>query len=196
MLLDSFPNTLIKASKTCLLKKGEILFQQTDVVEALFFIIKGELCALRYQRDGKQAIMMRHNGGEIFAPASMNLTVYPCAGVAFQDSRLLQIPKSIFIKHLQHDIAFNQFYINSLANDLKKQCARSERLHLKSAKERVLHFITCESASGQEIRLNCPLSKWAEELGIEPESLYRTLSDMEKEGLIQRNKRTIKRVKR
>ena len=192
MLPDCFPESLLKASRKLSLKKGESLFQQDDRVDSLFYIIEGEVIALRYQQDGKPAIMMRNTSGEMFAPASMNMSSYPCSAVAVLPSSLLQISVPVFQTHLQNNHKFASFYIQSLADNLKRQCARSERLRLKSAKQRVLHYISCESPSGTEITLSCPTSKWAEELGIEPESLYRTLAEMEKEGVIERDKRCIR----
>ncbi len=191
MIPSVFPKTLVATSRERVVEKNEVLFQPNDSVDSLFYTMKGELFALRYQLDGTPAVMMRGFAGEIFAPASMNMSCYPCSAVAAVKSRVLQIPKSVFIEHLAINSDFSRYYIDSLSADLKKQCVRSERLRLKSAKDRVLHFITCESPSGAEITISCPISKWAEELGIEPESLYRTLSDLEKEGIIKREKRHI-----
>jgi len=191
MTPDCFPETLLKASRQFSINKDDALFQRDDTVEALYYIIDGELIALRYQRDGKPAVMMRHVAGEMFAPASMNMSVYPCSAMAIMPSTLLKIPLKTLHECLVNYPEFSSYYIQSLAENLKKQCARSERLRLKSTRERVLHFIHCESPSGTEITLTCPTSKWAEELGVEPESLYRTLKNMEKEGVIQRNKRFI-----
>ena len=171
-----------------------MLFQREDTVDSLFYILEGELIALRYQQNGTPAVMMRNNTGEMFAPASMNMPLYPCSAVATLPSTLLKIPMAVINEHLISHPDFAMFYIQSLASNLKKQCARSERLRLKSARERVLHFISCESPCGTEIRLSCPTNKWAEELGVEPESLYRTLSEMEKGGIIERNKRHIKLI--
>lgn len=192
MLPYNFPEALLNRSRQISLNKGATLFQQGDTVEALYYILKGELIALRYQHDGKPAVMMRHATGEMFAPASMNMSTYPCSARATASSTMLRIPLKMMHECLKSHPEFSSFYMSSLAENLKKQCARSERLRLKSAKERVLHFIRCESPNGTEITLTCPTSKWAEELGVEPESLYRTLKMMEKEGVIMRNKRVIK----
>jgi len=194
-LPSAFPKALTDASHLVSLAKNEILFQPNDDVDSIFYIIEGELYALRYQLDGRSAVMMRSFSGEIFAPASLNMPCYPCSGVATKNSKLLKIPKKVMLEHLNTQLNFAQYYIQSLAMELKKQCARSERLRLKSACERVMHFITCESPSGQELTLSYPMSKWAEELGLEPESLYRCLSDMEKKGVILREKRHIKIIK-
>ena len=147
--------------------------------------------ALRYQFDGKPVVMMRSISGEMFAPASINMPCYPCSGVATEASTLLQIPTSAFTEHLQGNPDFSRYYIDALSQDLKKQCANSERLRLKSIRERVLHFIVCESPGGDEVVLSHPISQWADSLGVEPESLYRTLSGMQKEGLIYRVNRRI-----
>lgn len=189
MNLDAFPQSLLKNSRIIAFKSNELLFQVDDKVECLFYIIKGETRALRYQYNGKAAVMMRSFQHEIFVPASMNLTHYPCAGITTMASQLLQIPKVNILEHLGSHPQFSRFYIDSIVKDLKRQCSHAERLRLKSVRDRIIHYITCESASGMDIHISYTLSKWAEELGIEAESLYRNLAEMQKEGIIIRNKR-------
>lgn len=128
MTPDIFPELLVKSSHVCNLNKDEVLFQPQDEVDSVFYILKGELMAMRYQLDGKPAVMMRNFAGEIFAPASLAMDHYPCSGVAVSACQLLQIPKQIFNQSLENYPDFTRYYIESLGQDLKKQCTRSERL--------------------------------------------------------------------
>lgn len=188
---EQFPTSLLQKSKTVSLGKDEILFQPGDTVTSIFYVIEGLLRAVRYQYDGKPAVMMHSTADNFFATSSINMDIYPCAAIASVKTQVLQIPKISLMEHLESDPEFTQLFIKSLSQDLKKQCSNAERLRLKSAKDRIIHFITCESPSGSVLDLAYPLTKWADELGIEPESLYRSLAEMESDRLIQKDKRKI-----
>jgi len=141
--------------------------------------------------DGKAAVMMNGTAGNFFAPVSVNMESYPCAAVASKKTGLLKIPKQQLQNYLKINPEFALQFIHAISLDLKQQCSNAERLRIKSVRERIIHFITCESPCGKKINLKYPLITWADELGIEPESLYRTLAEMEKEKLIRRDKKNI-----
>ncbi len=96
-----------------------------------------------------------------------------------------------FLTLLQTNLDLSTAFARMLAGNLKRQCGRLERMRLTSAKDRVLHYIACESRDGRHLELPFTLAHWAAELGIEPESLYRTLSQLEKACLIHRDGRQI-----
>ena len=138
--------------------------------------------------------MMHTEADNFFAPVSISMESYPCAAMASKSTQLLQIPKAALIQLLQNDLNFSLQFISAISQDLKKQCSNAERLRIKSARDRVIHFITCEAPDNRTLELKCPLATWADDLGLEPESLYRTLAEMEKEGLITRDKKCIEIV--
>ncbi|MGV6859901.1 MAG: Crp/Fnr family transcriptional regulator [bacterium] len=190
-LLKKLPDQLLDQSRFVPLRKGECLFQPGDGVESIYYVISGQLRALRYQLDGKPAVMMHSCEDNFFAPVSINMETYPCAAMASKATTLLKIPKGFLIDLFHSDPAFSLKFIGSISMDLKNQCSNAERLRIKSARGRILHFITCESPDSRTLELKCTLTTWAEELGIEPESLYRTLAEMEKEGIIARENKRI-----
>ncbi len=51
-----FPHDLYQVSRRLFLSKNEQLFQRGTVATELFFVLSGELVALRTQLDGKLAI--------------------------------------------------------------------------------------------------------------------------------------------
>jgi DNA-binding MarR family transcriptional regulator len=72
-----------------------------------------------------------------------------------------------------------------LARQARKQCSRQERLRLKRARDRVLHFLACEGGATGVVTWVSHLSELAAELGLERETLYRALAGLEAEGLLQ-----------
>lgn len=190
-LSKKLPEELLKQSRFVELNRQELLFHPGDTIDSIYYVIKGELRALRYQYDGKPAVMMHSTADNFFAPVSISMECYPCAAMARKKTQLLKIPKSALVNLLQNDAEYALGFISLISTDLKKQCANAERLRIKSARERVIHFITCESPDSKTLELKCPLTTWADELGLEPESLYRTLAEMEKNGHIYRDKKRI-----
>ncbi|MBA5249167.1 MAG: Crp/Fnr family transcriptional regulator, partial [Gammaproteobacteria bacterium] len=155
-------------------------------------VSKGELRAIRYQLSGQKSTLMRATDYEFFATSSLCLNTYSCDGFAPVKTTLWRIPKDKFYQLLEVSAILGKQFSLALSKELKKQCGRIERLRLKTTQERILHFINCEAHDGVILELNMSLSVWAEELGIEPESLYRTLAKMENIGLIKRNRRLIR----
>lgn len=173
-----------------MLEKGERLFTTGDKIERIYFINKGELRALRCLQDGSKAALMRALDGEFFALASLFMPNYPCDAIAARKTELLAFPHSVFIQALETDPLFSSALLKTMAFDIKTQCARVERLRLKRIRDRVVHYLSCESRDGK-VDLQIPILAWADELGAEPETLYRVLAELEKENTISRSGRHV-----
>lgn len=191
-VLQSLPRPVIEQGRLEHLGKNQYLFHCGEPIDRLYLVLEGELRAIRHQADGQKAIMMRAGPGEFFAAASLCLDSFPCDGLAPVDTRLWSIPKSQFNHLLATSAELGQRFSLALAREIKKQCGRVERLRLQTARERILHYISCETEDGKTLQLATSLSTWADELGVEPESLYRSLSAMARDGLIERQRRCIR----
>jgi hypothetical protein len=66
-----------------------------------------------------------------------------------------------------------------LNQEVKRLRLQSERLSMKSVKDRVLHLIHTEGKNGK-YQVNTGLKSLASELGVTHEALYRTLASLEK----------------
>ena len=73
-----------------------------------------------------------------------------------------------------------------LAHSLRRVFARYERRSLKTARERLLHFVVTESRGRPYLDLPHTLASLAGELGLTRESLYRTLALLERDGIVRR----------
>jgi CRP-like cAMP-binding protein len=170
----------------------DILFRLGDTPRDLYLISEGEARARRYGNDGAETIMQRSRGGELFAEAGLVAPRYSCEGYCPSPTRLLRIPITAITRRLSSDGEFALRFTQLLALAMRRQCARYERLRLKRAGDRVMHYLGCEltGPAGADLELDIPLAEWADDLGLEPETLYRTLAQLEKKGLIMRTPRS------
>ena len=187
-----FPDALTNAARRVPLEKGEVLFRVGQKVSGIYYVIRGEVKALRHMTESAEAVMARAMGGEFFAESAIAAPLYSCEGVAVKPSQLLFIPTSSLEKALADTDFAKAFFLANAAN-ARRQCSRYERVRLRSARERVLHLLTCESGPDGVFDWSAPLTELALELALEPETLYRVLSELEAEGEIAREKRRFRR---
>lgn len=167
------------------------LFRLGDTPRDLYLIAEGEARARRYGTDGAEIVMQRSRAGELFAEAGMVAPSYSCEGYCPNASRVLRIPIATVKRQIAGDGDFALRFSQFLALAMRRQCARYERLRLKRAGERILHYLNCEltGPACADLELDIPLAEWADDLGLEPETLYRALADLERKGLIAREPR-------
>ncbi len=181
-----FPRDLCQVSRHLFLNKNELLFQRGTVATELFFVLSGELVALRTQLDGKLAIMLRARASEFFAEAALFSHHYDCDGFSYTATEVLAFPIPFFREILGREANFALNFIQSQTRRLRRQCLRQERLNLKKAHERVLHLLTCEAEADGWLRWNGSIRTLAEELALDPATLSRTLNTLERSGQIRR----------
>jgi CRP/FNR family transcriptional regulator, dissimilatory nitrate respiration regulator len=184
---DWIPPELKAAAITVRLAKDESLFIPGDKVAYFYFVQAGELAAMRCMPNGAEAVMLTARAGEFFGEASLFLTHYTCTARAMTPCILAGISLARFSEALESVPGFAYSFTRILAMTLRRQCSRMERLRLKSATDRVLHYLTCETDETGWADIGCTVQKWAAELGLEPETLYRVLSQLEKDGMLARD---------
>jgi CRP/FNR family transcriptional regulator, dissimilatory nitrate respiration regulator len=162
------------------LNSGETLFRAGDRLQGVFCVVAGEVRLIRRARNGTEIILQRSRGG-FFAEASLATSQYHCDAVAAEQSTVLHFPARAFRTALDRDAEFREAWSAHLARELRKSRAQCERLSLKGAAERIIHYIEAEGADGKVV-LTESRKAWAAELGITHEALYRTLKLMQKDG--------------
>ena len=70
-----------------------------------------------------------------------------------------------------------------LAAEVRKLRAQCERLSLRSAADRIAHYIEAEGRDGR-LELRQTKKAWAAELGLTHEALYRALTGLQRAGRI------------
>lgn len=145
----------------------------------MFYVTAGELRLVRRSSSGDEIVLQRTRGG-FLAEASLDQPAYHCDAIVAEAAEVLAIPRRHFADALC-DTAFRRVWSSHLTNELRHVRARAERLSLKTARERIIHFIEAEGVNGR-LRLDYSRKTWAAELGLTHEALYRTIARLAADG--------------
>lgn len=176
------PDTLRLVAKQVDAKTGTTLFRAGDRVRNVYLVIQGEARLIRVGHDGEVVILQRSRGGFI-AEASLDSRIYHCDAVTTEATTLVVFPALAFQTALEEDQKFRRTWQSLLAQEVRKLRAQCERLSLNSAVGRVKHYIESEGTNGVVILFQTKKAL-AAELGLSHEALYRTLRQMENDGLL------------
>jgi CRP-like cAMP-binding protein len=96
-------------------------------------------------------------------------------------------PKAALLSLLARDPTAVWKFTDLLAHEIMSLRTRLEVHNIRSASERVLrHLAIAAGSDGRTIELPGTLKDLAAELGLTHEALYRTLAELEAQGLIER----------
>lgn len=183
-LHDLLPGDLQLACTWLKCKRGDQLFTQRKRPQQMLYVVRGEVVLQRLGVQGENVILQRVRQGFV-AEASLQSSSYHCDAVVTLAGDLIAIPIDPIRKALLEDRAFAMHWIGMLNQELKRLRAQCERLSLKRVRDRLLHLIETEG-TGRSLSFNAGLKSVASELGVTHEALYRTVSELEKQGLLQR----------
>lgn len=177
------------ATRSVNLAEGEMLFRAGDDALSLFHLERG---SVRLSRHG---ITLHHvEPGSLFAESGLFAAAHDCDCVAECSSVVEIFPKSAVLLHLSAHPTINLAFSAYLARQVRMVRGLLEVLRLKSARERVLAYLTVKGAVENEIRLTQPLTAIAAKIGLTHEALYRTLAVLKKEGVLIRRDRRLFRL--
>jgi CRP-like cAMP-binding protein len=184
-LPDYLPEPLRRQARPISLKRRQGLFRLNDPVAAIYFVRRGELEAVRHTPEGEALVMVRAGAGEFFGEPALAVDCYTCAAHAKVDSELFVLPKVAVLAALQEDPGFAAAFLLAQIRNARRQCSRYERVRLRRAEDRIVHYLICEADPDGCVALTGSLADWAGELGLQPESLYRALARLREEGRIE-----------
>ena len=193
--MERFSDTFLIAARVSGMDKGQAIFRAGDAADAVYRVIEGEVHLARRTPDGTEVILQRAREGDFFAEPSLFGTHYHCDAICARPGRYLHLPSDALRQRLSNDPDFAMEWIASLSRSLRKQRAAQERLALKSLRKRVVHYLVDCGEDGRGT-LDQPVIRWAAELGASHEALYRTLAEMERDGVLQRRGQTLTLLQR
>ena len=185
-----FPDALRLAAHPIDMGKGQRIFRFGDGADAVYRVLDGEVCLTRFSPEGAEIVLHRAREGDFFAEASLFGTHYHCDAICTRPGRCLRLPAAALRHCLSNDPDFAMEWIATLSGNLRRQRAAQERLGLKSLRMRVIHYLVDRGIEGR-VKLDQPILRWAVELGASHAALYRTLAEMEREGILQRQGQTL-----
>lgn len=168
------------------LEPGDALFRQGDASFGLFRLVTGCIALSRVTPGGDEVPMHVVRAGELFAEASLFSERYHCDAVASETCEVWVYPKGKLIRALRQDGDALWKFTAELAQRVQGLRARIEVGRIRSAPERVLQAMRLRCDAKGIWKPDTTLKRFAEEIGLTHEALYRALAALERDGCIAR----------
>lgn len=139
----------------------------------MFRVEDGEVHLVRDQVLGQSLTLQRANRNAVVADASLYAHEYHCDAIAHGEARLSSLPVVVFREFLGTNTEAAQSWIAHLGRTAQDARFRAEMISLRTVDERLDAWIDWHQTNLPE------RGNWrglAEELGVSPEALYRTLA--------------------
>jgi CRP/FNR family transcriptional regulator, dissimilatory nitrate respiration regulator len=196
MMIQQLSETLQASTLWQTVAAGESIFQEGEAANVLFFLESGRVRLLQYTQDGKSIDHYGVGAGEFFAEVVLFLDTYGCSAIAEESSRVAAIPKAAFLEELLHSPSLATALLSQMSRRLHFSKILLELRSIRTARERVLRYLQVMiplMGEPEQFRISFdrPFRAIAENLGISPEAFSRALRQLQKEGVIDRNRRII-----
>ena len=179
---------LLSDARVAVAPAASLLFLQGDTAQHFYVVLKGWVKLFRTTTEGDEAIIAVVPQGQSFAEAAVfEEGSYPVSAAMVDDSRLLCIPAEPFLEKVINDRHMIMKMMASMSRRLRQLVNQVEDLSLKSSVERVAGYLSglCTEDIGAAI-VRLPLDKAviAKHLGMQPETLSRSLARLRSQGIV------------
>ncbi|MCU0569297.1 MAG: Crp/Fnr family transcriptional regulator [Oculatellaceae cyanobacterium Prado106] len=190
--INQLPPPLQSAATYQFLTKGQILFNRNEQAERIYAVKSGQIRLLHHTQTGQVIQHYVVQPGELCAEVILFLDRYTCCAIAETDTEVVAFPKSDFLNMLQQNPDFALAFMRQVSYRLHMTKMTVELRSIRSATERVLHYLQFITPPEQgTVTLEKPFKEIATELGMSSEALSRALNQLEEQGAIARQKRRI-----
>jgi CRP/FNR family transcriptional regulator, dissimilatory nitrate respiration regulator len=175
--------------------RHDLLFLQDEPATRFYVVLDGWVRLYRETADGNESVIAVFSRGETFAEAAiLRNGVYPVNAEVVDDARLLVIPSGPFLRqlHAHHELCLNM--MASMAVHLRRLVQQIEQVKLRSSVERLADFLVRLSPpdmGSAVVDLPCDKSLIASRLGMQPETLSRSLAKLRRLGVDTRGSQIV-----
>jgi len=190
-LLDNDFSQLVEKTKFSKLRKDEVLFRQQQPAVDFFLLLSGKIKLSLLSADGTEKVVDIINPGNTFAEAVIlqGMPGYPVNAEALADSSILRINADTYTDILHKSpetcikvMACLSLRLHWLVNEL-------DRLSLHNATYRLVSYLLENIEEGVkeqvEVNLSVPKHVIASRISVTPETLSRTLKQLNRDGLLE-----------
>jgi CRP-like cAMP-binding protein len=189
---DWMPAKVRAAAVDQKLTANETLFRLGSKAVGLYEIISGRVRLSRVDHSGHEIVLHVAGPGEMLAEASLYSTQYHCDAIANTGAIVRLYPKRELLAAFEANPEAAHVFTEMLAHQVMKLRTRIEQRNIRSARDRVRHFLALSVGPDRRtVRLLGTLKDLAAEIGLTHEALYRTLAALERSGEIRRKDEAI-----
>jgi CRP/FNR family transcriptional regulator, dissimilatory nitrate respiration regulator len=191
LTLQQLPPELQQSLTTLALTPGQLLIQQGEPAEAIYFLESGRVRLVSFAEEQIITHSFIH-AGESFVETALFSDTYACTAIAEVASRVSVISKQRFLDALHSSATLTEVYIRQLTQRFLNLKILLELRSIRSARERILRYLSLNvQPDGVTVNLQRSLKDWASELGLAADVVSRVLRQLHDEGTITRRKRQI-----
>ena len=167
---------------------GDAIFHQGAPSGAIFQVRRGCVEVVRHLADGSKVTIATAREGETFAEAALFAERYHCDALARTDCEVVSIPTASVRDLLDREPAMARNLAAFFAGQVRELRTRVEILRIKRAPDRLLAWLRA-AAKGEPptVEQSSPWASVANEIGLTPEVVYRSLRKLEQTGQIERS---------
>ena len=174
--------------------KDEVLAVAGDPVVNLYILMSGSVKGEMIDYSGKTVKIEDIEAPKPLASAFLfgQENKFPVTVTANNDVKVLSVPVSEFLKLLQINTQILKNYLNSISTRTQFLSQKLHFLSFKTIKEKVAHFLLQQAGDKfHSIELKNTQQQLADLFGVTRPSLARVLGEMQKDGLIKIEKKTV-----
>jgi CRP-like cAMP-binding protein len=172
-------------------KKKDLIFQEGDTPNCLFFLSKGKVKTFKAHSDGKEYITGIHVNGDFlgYVPLLEN-SEYPDSATALEDCEMCKIPKEDFIALVYKNREVAAQFIKMLSNHVVENEKQLLSLAYDTVRRRVAHALLLLAKRFPEtgkkpLKLSMNRDDLASMAGTATETLIRCLSELKADKFIE-----------
>ena len=175
---------LVRISK---IGKGGIVFNHGEHPASLHLLIEGQLKSVRYNEEGKEAVLHIINKGEPFAviPAYLDIP-YTGTAIAVKSSQVGKITRQDFLVVLKQHPEIALKMMGTMAQRTENLLTRIEDQTMHTPLERIVRYLLRESQTVLSPSFNLSMTKnnLAKTLGTTPETLSRCFAELSRNQVV------------
>ncbi len=190
---DDERERFVQVSELTRLGRGDMVFRVGDPCDAFHVVVLGQIKLFVANAEGQEKIIELIGPGNSFAEAILFLDK-PCFvnAQALTDTLLLSIGKAAVFREIERDPRLAMRMLAGISRRLHGLVQDVESYALQSGMHRLIGYLLRELEGSQTVSLPVSKSAIASRLSLTPEYFSRVLHELETQGLIAIDKRTIR----
>ena len=177
-------------------QKGQIIYDLRDYRRDIGLILDGRVQVTKFPPDGGNFLMNTLVPGSLFgaAAAFCDEREYVTRLTAVKNARIMFFPQDLLSDLMRREFAVAENYIRFLSDRIRFLNNKIGGLLINGAGSTLRHWLVNNAAKGEGklyVDVGVSMSALAGMLNIGRASLYRSIEELEREGLIKRDGRRI-----
>lgn len=175
-------------------KKEEVVAISGETVNNLYIVLDGCVRGEMIDYSGKTIKIEDVEAPKPLAAAFLfgKENKFPVTVTANSDVKILSVPVPEFLKLLQLNARILRNYLDSMSTRTQFLTQKLHFLSFKTIKEKMAHFLLTQAGDRlHSVELNHTQQQLADLFGVTRPSLARVLSEMQNEGLIKMERKTV-----